>query len=803
MRSTARAWPSGRATSQPSRAPPKLIAIAPPPRSSIKVEPGPLFKLRTIRVVDALGVEFPEADLPQRIVGLKAGDPAAASEIRAAQTRIVDYFRKQGRPLAKIQSVAPIVDHAQDIMDVSISVAPGPIAPFGEATIKGPQTFDPAIVRSFLYIHPGDPYSPAAIADARNSIREIPAVGGVRITEGTTLDAYGRLPYQIDVEDRLPYAVGASLKYSTTNGPEGQVYWEDRNVFGGAERLRLQADIFYAPPWYISSQSLQHFSSNDIGGRVSASFLKPALGGTTNDLLIDALAEKMSTSGAGFVGYQAEDADVTASLRHRFNQNFWVQAGLEAQKGDATDALGTVNYTAGRRSCVRQFRHDRQQARSDARGARSTPPLWASATFLGSSLDLVQVKAGASAYYSIDADSRYVLAGRVAAGAMGGPQLDEIPANWRFYAGGGGSVRGYAYNELGPTVGGAPLSAGAACSTHRRNCASKSPTRSASSHFSTSETRSPRASRPSTSLCSRRRVSACAIIHPSAPFASTSLSPRAARRHRAGRGLCQHRAVLLMAQLFLRLKVLALIALLALCASAHAAEEDKGVLANLISRALSSPAMSVSIGAVDGVLSSDATISDIVLSDRQGPWLKVDKVRLVWNRLALFSRRLEVDQLTIGRMELLRRPLPSETPPPDTGAQQPILPELPVKVLIKQFGVQELSLGEPVVGVAARLNISGKATLGPPSEGLDLTLTAQRLDAPGDFKTLLDLHSRDRQADAHRKLRPSPLAVFLPISPISPACRRSSSPSMARAPWTISPRSSTSTQARTCGRTGR
>ena len=128
----------------------------------IKVDPGPLFKLRTVRVLDALGVEFSEAELPQRIVGLKPGDPAAASEIRAAQTRIVDYFRKQGRPLAKIQSVAPVVDHAQDIMDVSIMVAPGPIAPFGEATINGPQTFDPSIVRSFLYIHPGDPYSPAA-----------------------------------------------------------------------------------------------------------------------------------------------------------------------------------------------------------------------------------------------------------------------------------------------------------------------------------------------------------------------------------------------------------------------------------------------------------------------------------------------------------------------------------------------------------------------------------------------------------------------------------------------------------------
>ncbi len=192
-----------------------------------------------------------------------------------------------------------------------------------------------------------------------------------------------------------------------------------------------------------------------------------------------------------------------------------------------------------------------------------------------------------------------------------------------------------------------------------------------------------------------------------------------------------------MAQLLLRLKALALIALLVLCANAQATEEDKGVLANLISRALSSPGMSVSVGAVNGVLSSDASISDIVISDRQGPWLKVDKARLVWNRLALFNRRLEVDQLTIGRLELLRRPLPSDTPPPETGAHQPILPELPLKVVIKQFGVQELSLGEPVVGVAARLGISGKATLGPPSEGLDLTLTAQRLDAPGDFKAQL------------------------------------------------------------------
>jgi translocation and assembly module TamA len=415
----------------------------------ITVHPGPLFSLRSIRVLGPDGAEYSESQLPARIVRLKPGDPAAAAELRAAQARIVDYFRHEGRPLAKIASIEPVVDHAAHAMDVTFTADPGPVAPFGEATMNGPNSFDPRIARSFLYIQPGDPYSPRAIEDARNSIREIPAVGGVRITEGTTLDAYGRLPYTVDVEDRLPYAIGASAKYSTTNGPAGQVYWEDRNVFGGAERLRLQADVFYAPPWYVASQNITSFSSNDLGYRFSASFLKPALWGTPNDLLVDALGERTSTSGAGFIGYEVEDADAVAALRHRFNQNFWVQAGIEAQTGVATDALGRVNYTLV--GVPISANYDTTDSKLDpTQGVRLSGSVTGFPTAFGSTVDLVQAKARASAYYSIDPDSRFVLAGLVGAGAMGGADLADIPANWRFYAGGGGSVRGYAYNSLGP-----------------------------------------------------------------------------------------------------------------------------------------------------------------------------------------------------------------------------------------------------------------------------------------------------------------------------------------------------------------
>ncbi len=132
-----------------------------------------------------------------------------------------------------------------------------------------------------------------------------------------------------------------------------------------------------------------------------------------------------------------------------------------------------------------------------------------------------------------------------------------------------------------------------------------------------------------------------------------------------------------------------------------------------------------------------------MLSDRDGAWLKVDTVRLIWNRLALLSRRLDVDQLTIGHIDVLRRPMPSEAPPAESGgsaqpvATQPILPELPLKVIVKQLAVEQLALGEPVIGLAARLGVTGRATLGPPSEGLDLRLHARRLDAPGELSAVL------------------------------------------------------------------
>lgn len=169
---------------------------------------------------------------------------------------------------------------------------------------------------------------------------------------------------------------------------------------------------------------------------------------------------------------------------------------------------------------------------------------------------------------------------------------------------------------------------------------------------------------------------------------------------------------------------------------AQNAQTDRGIVADLISRALSSDTSQVSIGAVEGALSSDVTIRDVVLSDRDGVWLRVDRVRLIWRRTALLLRRLEVDRLEIGRLEVLRRPLPQPGPAPANDA--PILPELPLKVVITAFQLGELALGPDIAGGApAQLTANGAATLGPPSEGLDLRLDARRTDQAGELSLRL------------------------------------------------------------------
>src|ERR1700732_5137052 len=142
---------------------------------TITVETGPLFRLRNIAVVDASTYEpFPPEILPPYVLKLQPGDPAKAVDLRAADERLIDYFRAQSHPLVKAPLPRPTIYHALLAMDAAFVVDPGPEARSGEVSINCPNGFDPSIVRSFIYLQPGQPYTPKALADTRKSVSSIP-----------------------------------------------------------------------------------------------------------------------------------------------------------------------------------------------------------------------------------------------------------------------------------------------------------------------------------------------------------------------------------------------------------------------------------------------------------------------------------------------------------------------------------------------------------------------------------------------------------------------------------------------------
>ena len=417
-------------------------------------ETGPRFKLRDVSVVDqGTGRPFDSATVPRRVLKLNPGDPARAADLRAANARLVDFFRNQSRPLVKAPLPQPVVDHATETVDVAFPVAPGPKAGIGEISLSGPNTFDEAIVRSFIYLERGEPYTPKALNDTRKSIAQIPAVGSVRIREGQHLDAGGNLPIFVDVTDRALNLVGASAGFSTLDGPTGRAYYENRNLFGGAERLRVEGATFFAPRNDGTRiKKVGDFKASDIGARFTFSFLKPALGGTHWDFLLDGLAERSRTGGGRFGGYTVRDAGATAGLRYRVDETLSFQGGLKYERGQTSDVLGQVNYQlVGTPLTVRYDTTDKPL--DPSRGIRLTGTVTPYPSFLGSSVGFTRANASASAYYALDEDARYILAGRVGLGGLfDAPEdISKIPSNYRFFAGGVGSIRGYRAQSVGPS----------------------------------------------------------------------------------------------------------------------------------------------------------------------------------------------------------------------------------------------------------------------------------------------------------------------------------------------------------------
>lgn len=185
--------------------------------------------------------------------------------------------------------------------------------------------------------------------------------------------------------------------------------------------------------------------------------------------------------------------------------------------------------------------------------------------------------------------------------------------------------------------------------------------------------------------------------------------------------------------IFACLAVLSILGTIGFAASFLHSDKGASILASTISRAASSPSMKVEIGAIDGILSSNLILRDIELSDRDGAWLRINRVSAQWSPLALLALKLDVDRLDIDHVDMLRRPV-SPARQADNSAEKKSgswRPNLPIRIRLGQFALSQLNLAKPVLDTATTLAIAGAAELGGARDAASVTLSIKRLDAPG------------------------------------------------------------------------
>jgi autotransporter translocation and assembly factor TamB len=187
--------------------------------------------------------------------------------------------------------------------------------------------------------------------------------------------------------------------------------------------------------------------------------------------------------------------------------------------------------------------------------------------------------------------------------------------------------------------------------------------------------------------------------------------------------------------------LLILIGLILLTIISLASDTGQRLVAQLASRALSSPASRVSIGRLEGLISPDITIRDIALADREGAWLYVDGVRIRWKPLALLRFRLSIDTLDVDRVEVFRKPVSNANESRASRAEPFSPPRLPVSFEVAQVSVANLVTDAPVLGMPARFSATGATHL--TSQGLGFMLDGERLDRFGKLAARLDFAPAD------------------------------------------------------------
>lgn len=402
----------------------KPVAVA------ISVDPGPVFKLGKV------SLQGDAAQLDPQKYGLVRGGDAGSLTILKAGDKMVADFKNEGHPLAKLDKRDVVADHSSNTVDVSLKVESGPVAPFGNVGVTGQKSVDPDFIKRYARINEGKPYSPDDLKKASDRLRKLGVFSSVTIREADKLAPDGSIPTTIEVSEGKQRYFGVGAQYSTIDGFGLQGYWGHRNLTGRADSLRIEGSV---------SRLGETTDVGQLDYTAGITYIRPATFYPSATFTAGLKMQSLHPD-----AYDANTATVSAGLAYDINDQDTVSAGGEVSyESDTTDAFGKHNYltVAIPLEYVRDTRDNKLDPTDGYRAAVSAKPSYEAmeGTIFGS------VEGSITGYKGVGANNNVVFAGKLAAGSLlGANSIEDIPATRRFYAGGGGSVRGYGYQEISP-----------------------------------------------------------------------------------------------------------------------------------------------------------------------------------------------------------------------------------------------------------------------------------------------------------------------------------------------------------------
>ena len=408
---------------------PKPVAV------QLRVDPGPLFRFGRIGIANEAPAAVASDDEVEalRSIGFATGEVARSTLIVRAESLAVEAWQQLGYAEANVVDRQVIADHGTNTVDVAIVVQPGRRAVIGTVGVSGTERMDADFVAQQTGLMAGAEYDPDDIRRAQKRLSRLDVFRAMRVEAASSIGSDGVLPIAVTVEELAQRRFGVGANYSSVDGVGLEAFHIWRNLFGRAERLRLDAKIAGINVPVDSAEFDYAF-----GG----TFTKPGFLNPDNDLVaviaaertvLPAFTETSATASLGLTQYLTDDITLDGSLyyeRSQFDDDF------------GTRDFSIAGLTAG---AVWDGRDDAQDAHEGFYLAATAEP------FYEIDYGYLAFKATAEArgYWNVLEDDKLVLAGRAKLGAVLGPALDQLPPDRLFFAGGGGSVRGYAYRGIG------------------------------------------------------------------------------------------------------------------------------------------------------------------------------------------------------------------------------------------------------------------------------------------------------------------------------------------------------------------